>query len=587
MNEEKTIAYFSMEIGLDPEMPTYSGGLGILAGDTLRSAADLKVPMIAVTLLYRKGYFYQRLDDAGRQREEPVHWIIEDYLEEMSQRASVVIEGRTVQIRPWRYEIEGIGGFKVPVYFLDVSLPENSEWDRTLTDFLYGGDQHYRLCQEVILGIGGVRALRSLGYMRIERFHMNEGHASLLTLELLNEEAKKDGRTSIAGSDIEAVKEKCVFTTHTPVPAGHDQFPLPLVRDVLRPWEGLLDTKDRRSMDLERRVLRFPGEFHDAANLGRADNALNMTYLALNLSHYVNGVAKKHGDISRLMFAEYTIDAITNGVHAATWTAGAFQKLYDRQIPGWRQDNFNLRYALSIPKQEVWNAHAEIKKELIDYINRETNIGMGEDVLTIGYARRAAAYKRADLLFTDIERLKSISSKAGPFQVVYAGKAHPQDQDGKEVIKRIFQAKEALRDDVRIAYMENYDMELGRMTTSGVDVWLNTPQPPLEASGTSGMKAALNGVPSLSVLDGWWIEGCIEGVTGWSIGEDPRSRQGEHDASMDAASLYDKLEKTIIPLFYRDRARFIDVMLHCIALNGSFFNTNRMLQQYVLNAYFL
>jgi starch phosphorylase len=296
----------------------------------------------------------------------------------------------------------------------------------------------------------------------------------------------------------------------------------------------------------------------------------------------VNGVAKKHGEVSRLMFAEYAIDAITNGVHAATWTAGPFQKLFDRTIPGWRQDSFSLRYALSIPKQEIWNAHTETKKQLIEYVNRETNIGMGADVLTIGYARRAATYKRADLLFTDIGRLKSISSKAGPFQVIYAGKAHPHDQGGKEVIKRIFQAREALKKNIKIAYLENYDMEVGRMMTSGVDVWLNTPQPPLEASGTSGMKAALNGVPSLSVLDGWWIEGCIEGETGWSIGE-----KGSADASKDAASLYSKLEEIVVPMFYRERDRFIDVMLHCIALNGSFFNTHRMVQQYVLNAYFL
>jgi starch phosphorylase len=568
-----------MEIGLEPGMPTYSGGLGILAGDTIRSAADLKVPMIAVTLLYRKGYFYQRLDGTGWQREEPVQWIIEDCLEEMPQRASVVIEGRTVQIRPWRYEVEGVGGFKVPVYFLDVNLPENSEWDRTLTDFLYGGDQHYRLCQEVILGIGGVRILQALGYDRIERFHMNEGHASLLTLELLDEEAKKANRRSFGRDDIEAIRAKCVFTTHTPVPAGHDQFPIDLMRRVLGERDDFLDMKDVFCTDLVAHILRQ--RVFDPKEVIRGENKLNMTYLALNLSHYVNGVAKKHGEVSKLMFAEYTIDAITNGVHAATWTAGPFQDLYDRHIPGWRQDNFSLRYALSIPKQEIWNAHMETKKKLIEYVNRETNIGMGADVFTIGFARRAATYKRADLLFTDIERLKSISSKAAPFQVIYAGKAHPQDQGGKEVIKRIFQAKEELKNKVRIAYIENYDMELGKMMTSGVDVWMNTPQPPLEASGTSGMKAALNGVPSLSILDGWWIEGCIEGVTGWSIGE-----KGSSDWSKDAASLYSKLEQTIIPIFYHERDRFMDVMLHCIALNGSFFNTHRMVQQYVLNAYF-
>ena len=286
------------------------------------------------------------------------------------------------------------------------------------------------------------------------------------------------------------------------------------------------------------------------------------------------------------MFAHYNIDAITNGVHAVTWTSGPFQDLYDHYIPGWRQDNFSLRYALSIPRPEVWKAHTLAKKALIQYVNRETNIGMDADVLTLGFARRAATYKRADLLFTDMERLKSILGKAGPFQVIYAGKAHPQDQDGKELIKRIFQIKESLKKDMKVAYLENYDLEVAKMVTSGVDLWLNTPQPPLEASGTSGMKAALNGVPSLSVLDGWWIEGCIEGVTGWSIGENERGTEEAGNRSKDASSLYDKLEQVIIPLFYHNRDRFIDVMLHSIALNGSFFNTHRMIQQYVLKAYF-
>jgi starch phosphorylase len=563
MNNHRVIAYFSMEIGLEASIPTYSGGLGVLAGDTIRAAADLKVPMVAVTLLHRKGYFYQRLDANGWQREEPVEWVVEDFLEEMPQRTSVTLEGRTVQLRSWRYEVSGIGGFKVPVYFLDTDLPENSEWDRTLTHFLYGGDQYYRLCQEVILGIGGVRMLRALGYKNIERFHMNEGHASLLTLELLDEETKKAGRKSITQEDIEAVRAKCVFTTHTPVPAGHDKFPLKLVDQVL----------GRR-------------EVFDMKEIFCCDNLLNMTYLALNLSHYINGVAKKHAEVSKLMFAGYTIDAITNGVHIATWAAKPFQELYDRYIPGWRQDNFSLRYALSIPKGEIWEAHTRAKKRLIFYVNRETNIGMDVDVLTIGFARRATLYKRGDLLFQDIERLKTISSKTGLFQVIYAGKAHPQDQGGKELIRRIFQAKEALQRNVKVVYLENYDIQLGKMLTSGVDLWLNTPQPPLEASGTSGMKAAINGVPSLSVLDGWWIEGHIEGITGWSIGENGRGMDESSDRSQDAAALYDKLERVIIPLFYHDRDRFLDVMRHSIALNGSFFNTHRMIQEYVLKAYF-
>ena len=560
---EKLIAYFSMEIALEAGIPTYSGGLGVLAGDTIRSAADLKVPMVAVTLLHRKGYFYQRLDSSGWQREEPVNWNVKDILEEMPPQTAVTLEGRTIHLRSWRYEVRGEGGFRVPVYFLDTDLPENSEWDRALTHFLYGGDQHYRLCQEVILGIGGVKMLRALGYENIKRFHMNEGHAGLLVLELLDEEARKAGRESITHADVEAVKKKCVFTTHTPVPAGQDKFPMDLVQSVL----------GRR-------------EVYDMKEVFCCEGLLNMTYLGFNLSHYINGVTKKHGEISRLMFGHYLIDSITNGVHAATWAAESFQKLYDRYIPDWRVDHASLRYALSIPKQDVREAHTQAKKRLLEYINRETKVEMDLDVLTLGFARRAATYKRGDLLFTDIERLKSISSKAGLFQVIYAGKAHPQDQGGKELIQRIFQLKESLKKDIKIAYLENYDLELGKMITSGVDVWLNTPEPPLEASGTSGMKAALNGVPSLSILDGWWIEGCIEGVTGWSIGENGRGIAESDNRSKDASSLYDKLEQAVIPLFYHDRDRFIDVMLHSVALNGSFFNTHRMVQQYVLKAYF-
>jgi starch phosphorylase len=566
-SDDKPIAYFSMEIALEAGMPTYSGGLGILAGDTIRAAADLKIPLIGVSLLHRKGYFFQNLDASGWQTEEPVDWVVGDFLTEMPQRATVVIEERAVQLRSWKYEVHGCGDFSLPVFFLDADLAENSQWDRTLTDFLYGGDQRYRLAQEVILGIGGVRMLRALGYQlghqNISRFHMNEGHAGLLALELLDEEAKRGGRDVIAASDVEAVRKRCIFTTHTPVGAGHDQFPMDLVQQVL----------GRR-------------EVYEMKDVFCCGDLLNMTYLALNLSHYVNGVAKRHGEVSRLMFAGYHIDAITNGVHAATWTSAAFSKLFDRYIMGWKHDNFSLRYALGIPPEEIWQAHTEAKKSLLRYVNRETNAGMDVDFLTFGFARRAATYKRGDLLFSDLNRLKNIASTVGAFQVIYAGKAHPQDQAGKEQIKRIFQAIQSLKGAIKVVYVENYDLELAKQLTAGVDVWLNTPQPPLEASGTSGMKAALNGVPSLSVLDGWWIEGAIEGVTGWSIGPNERATGAVQDHSKDAQSLYEKLEQVIIPLFYQDRRGFVEVMRHAIALNGSFFNTHRMLQQYVLKAYF-
>lgn len=552
---ERRIAYFSMEIGIHPKIRTYSGGLGILAGDTIRSCADVGVPLIAVTLLYRKGYFYQKLDVEGNQRELPNDWNPRQFLRLLRKRVTVSIESRTVFIQAWQYIVRGVGGYSVPVIFLDTDIAENSEYDRSLTYYLYGGDQRYRLSQEIILGIGGVRMLKELGYHRLSRYHMNEGHASLLTLELLQQRKRNDE----AVWDEDGVRRMCVFTTHTPVPAGHDQFSYELVREVLGefiPFEVL---------------KQFGGE----------DN-LNMTLLALNLSHYMNGVAKKHGKVSQEMFPGYHIDSITNGIHAATWVSAGFERLYDKYIPGWKKDPFSLRYALSIPKDEIWGAHQEAKRIIIDYANEKANVAMDYDTLTIGFARRATAYKRADLVFFDVNRLVQIAQSVGNLQFIFSGKAHPNDWPGKELIKKIFAASGQLREHVKIVYLENYDMELAKMIICGVDLWLNTPRKPREASGTSGMKAALNGVPSLSILDGWWIEGCIEGLTGWSIGS---ALDTESIDERDAHSLYERLESIIIPTFYQDRHKWIDIMRHAIAMNASFFNTHRMVQQYVLNAY--
>ena len=577
---QQKIAYFSMEIALESAMPTYSGGLGVLAGDTLRSAADMRVPIVAVSLLHRAGHFSQKLDDSGAQVELPVDWRVSDFLTEMPVRAMIQIEGRRVNLRCWKYQVEGVTGYSVPVYFLDTDLPENSEADRKLTSVLYGGDAQYRLCQEIVLGMAGVRVLRALGYDTLERFHMNEGHASLLTLELLLESAHKAGRDRIDASDLAAVRQKCVFTTHTPVPAGHDQFPLPALASALGFREDLSDICDAQI------AVRVFGR-HESRLEPKAQSSpqamLNMTYLGLNMSRYVNGVAKKHGQVSRLMFAGYHIDAITNGVHAATWASPAFQALYDKHIPDWRQDNFSLRHAESIPRPEVWDAHMFAKTELIDRVNKNTDAGMEGDILTIGFARRVTAYKRADLILSDPERLKKIAGEFGGLQLIYAGKAHPSDGEGKRLICRICEMREILKGQIAIAFLPNYDIELAKLITSGVDLWLNTPQPPLEASGTSGMKAALNGVPSLSVLDGWWLEGLVEGVTGWAIGNENHIE--EAGRSSDAASLYEKLEQTIIPMFCHDRERFIEVMRHAIAINGSHFNTQRMLQQYISSAY--
>ena len=568
-SQSNVIAYFSMEIALEPAMPTYSGGLGVLAGDTIRSAADLKLPMVAVTLIHRQGYFAQKLDANGWQTEASVTWDVARFCRELPPRVQVGIEGRTIHVRAWQYMVKGVSGHEVPVILLDTDLPENSEWDRALTDHLYGGDSHYRLCQEVILGIGGVRMLRALGYQDVSRFHMNEGHAALLGLELLDERARWFHRDRFNHEDVQAIQRQCVFTTHTPVPAGHDKFPLDHVRRVL----GRDDTFDMHE------VFCCAGE-------------LNMTYLALNLSHYVNGVAKKHGEVSQQMlqpkdgFHHYQIDHITNGVHLATWASPSFAGLFDRHVPGWREDNASLRAALNIPKEEVWQAHQAAKTRAIEEVNRRANANFDLETFTIGFARRAATYKRAELLLTEPSRLREIASRAGRLQIIYGGKAHPSDEAGKRVIQQIIQARDSLGPDVRLVYLENYDWELGGLLTAGVDVWLNTPLPPMEASGTSGMKAALNGVPSLSVLDGWWNEGCIEGVTGWAIDGVAQGKETENRTPQDAQSLYQKLGQIVLPAFYQYRDDWLRVMRHAIALNASHFNTQRMVQEYVVKAYF-
>ncbi len=558
--DSHTIAYFSMEVGLEPAMPTYSGGLGVLAGDTLRAGADLAIPIVGVTLLHRKGYFLQHLDAGGNQSESPSDWNPEEFLEPLEPRVAVIIQGKEVHIRAWRGVVVGVTGHTVPVYFLDTNLPENSPWDQTLTNHLYGGDERYRLCQEVLLGTGGVMILKALGYENVTTYHMNEGHSALLTLALLQERTSTHGLPRVKETDINAVREKCVFTTHTPVPAGHDQFSFELVESVL----GQERTNFLRSAQC------------------CLDNTLNMTYLALFFSRYVNGVSHRHEEISQNMFPNYPINSVTNGVHALTWTSEPFQRLYDRHIEEWRRDNLYLRYAVSIPLEEIIEAHTEAKRELLREVERRVTIRLDPKAMTIGFARRATAYKRADLLFSDLDRLRSMARQVGPLQIIYGGKAHPRDESGKALIRRIFELSTALSNAVRVVYLEDYDMALAKYICSGVDLWLNTPLKPQEASGTSGMKAALNGVPSLSVLDGWWIEGHVEGVTGWSIGD---SWEAESNPSSEIASLYNKLESVVLPMFHQRPRAYAEVMRSAIALNGSFFNTQRMMSQYLNNAY--
>ncbi len=557
-NDSRTpVAYFSMEIAIEPEMNTYSGGLGVLAGDTLRAAADLSIPLVAVTLAHRRGYFRQMLSPDGTQTEVEQPWPVDAYTEEEAPRVVVELEGRSVYVRALCHPIVGVTGHVVPVYLLDTDLEENDARDRTLTDRLYGGDTDYRLRQEAILGLGGARLLLALG-LDPAVYHMNEGHAALLTVALVGRILA--GRTfpQAAETEFDRVREQCVFTTHTPVPAGHDRF----------------------SMDQARRILGY----ETVAMLERAgcchEGMLNLTYVALRFSRFVNGVAMQHGIVSREMFPDYAIDAITNGVHSGTWTSAPFLDVFDRHLPRWRRDNVTLRYAIDIPETEIIAAHHAAKQLLVDAVLDRSGEQLSAEVFTIGFARRAATYKRMDLLFTDADRLIAMAKKYGGLQVLYAGKAHPADEPGKAKIKRVIELSHQLSEGLlKIVYLENYEWKLGGLLTSGVDLWLNTPKRPYEASGTSGMKAALNGVPSLSILDGWWIEGWIEGVTGWAI-------EDREDEMEEALSLYEQLEEVILPMFHKQPELWRRVMRSAIALNGSFFNTQRMVEQYALNAYF-
>lgn len=570
-DQNRLIAYFSMEIGLEPHIPTYSGGLGVLAGDTLRAAADMGLPYAGVTLLYRDGYFTQRLVN-GQQVEDPTAWKPAEVLQEMPQRGYVPIEGRQVHVRAYRLMLRGVTGRYVPVYYLDTDVPENNEDDRKITRALYTGNSDWRIKQEAVLGIGGRRMLRAFTH-DVACFHMNEGHAIFLTVELLSEHLARFDKNVIDEDAIRQARRQCVFTTHTPIEAGHDRFPIDRVQAIIG----------------DHPVFHRPDLF------GK-DNVLNTTVLALNLSRFANGVARKHGEVSRSMFPHHKIDSITNGVHAASWAARPMARLFDQYVPAWRTVNSDLRLARAIPSDELWAAHQEAKVELIDAVEAHTGETFDAETFTICFARRATAYKRAAMLVSDPERLRRIARSAGGIQIVYAGKAHPHDGIGKGIIKQINDTIATIGDGIRIVFLPNYDIGLARKLVAGSDVWLNTPEPPMEASGTSGMKAALNGVPSLSTMDGWWIEGCVEGVTGWGIGKVPQVESSLVGQKLgvgasaelyhrDAEEMYDKLEHAVLPAYYDSRSDWTEIMKSAISVNGSYFTTERMLRDYLMKAY--
>ncbi len=554
----RSIAYFSMEIGLRSEIPTYSGGLGVLAGDTLRSAADLELPLVGVTLVCRQGYFQQSLSPSGRQSEAPDPWDPRLWCTPLRAKICVPMEGRDVWVQAWLHTLEGGTGFLVPVLLLDTDLEENEAQDRSITDHLYGGDETYRLRQEIVLGIGGVRMLRALGF-EIHTYHMNEGHSALLALELLWE-SPRTARNHLSADltyDFARVRDLCLFTTHTPVESGHDQFGYDLVERLLGDWADLS-------------VVRpLAGE-----------ERLNMTQLALSLSGYVNGVAKSHAEISRRLYPGYRVHAVTNGIHPLTWAAPGIQHLFDRHLPNWRHEPELLVRADQIPDEELWQAHREAKLALIERVRQLAGLSLDPELPIVGFARRITAYKRPDLLFHDPQRLWEIAGRT-PFQLVMAGKAHPRDEPAKGLLQSLFAICNDAGEHCRWAFLPNYDMALALLLVSGSDLWLNTPKRPLEASGTSGMKAALNGVPNLSILDGWWVEGCIDGVTGWAIGTPETPDLDEKDAD----SLYRRLGGEVLPLYRDDHPGWIRVMKGAISKNAYYFNSLRMMRRYATEAY--
>ena len=549
--EGAKIAYFSMEIAMDSDIPTYSGGLGVLAGDAIRSSSDLRLPVVAVTLVSKKGYLKQKLTLDGWQQEYPEEWDPSKFMKLLPETVTIKIKGRDVKIGVWVYEQESLTGGTIPVLFLTTDVEGNAQEDREITDFLYGGDEKYRLKQEIVLGVGGVRILEALK-INVKKYHMNEGHSSLLTLELLKNN----------NWNVDKVKNSCVFTTHTPVAAAFDRFSYDLISEVLETEVPLEILK------------KFGGQ-----------DKLNMTLLALNLSKYTNGVTEAHMEYSRKLFPGYHIQEITNGVHSYTWTCPQFRKLFDKYIPRWANEPELLVRVDTIPDEDLWEAHLRAKQNLLDLVETSSGLKMDIDVLTLGFARRATEYKRATMIFSNLEKLKEVKSN-GRIQLIFAGKAHPRDELGKSLIKEVYKNIERLKGEIDIVYLENYNMEMARKLTSGVDVWLNTPLPPMEASGTSGMKAAHNGVINFSVLDGWWIEGCVEGLTGWAIGPSPDQLLNEEETrKKEISDLYNKLEYVIIPKFYNERDNWVDMMKNSIGKIAYYFNTHRMMRKYATDAY--
>jgi starch phosphorylase len=533
-----SIAYLSAEIGLSSDFRTYSGGLGVLSGDHMKAAADAGLDVVGVTLLYREGFARQQLDAHGVQTEVNPEYDVSTHTEDTGVEIQLPLDGDVLHCRIHRTVVRGGGGTEVDVFFLDTSHPKNSERHARLAARLYGGDDAVRIRQEYLLGVGGIRALRAMGRWPLAGIHLNEGHCAFATLEMLRQ-----------GWTREQLRRRCLFTTHTPIPVAHEKWPYDEATAVL----GDVLPADIRSLAGQER--------------------LSMSHLAVALSGTVNAVSVINARVAAEMFPGTRIDPITNGVHHLTWTAPAMAELYDAYLSGWREDPGKLSGAESLPEAELYAARGGARAALRSLVRDRTGVDLNPDVLTIGFARRFTAYKRADLVFRNLDRLSGIAG--GEVQFVFAGKAHPRDEAGKELIRSVFDAAAALRDRVTVVFVPDYSMAIGAAMTAGVDVWLNNPVRPLEASGTSGMKAAMNGAPNCSILDGWWPEACKHGVNGWSFGTDGAGR----DDDADADALYRVIENDVLPAWHQRGERWANLMRASIAVSARF-TAARMVADY-------
>jgi len=539
------VGYFTAEIGLWSELHTYSGGLGVLAGDHVKSAADANIPFVGVTLLYRKGYGRQHLDKDGIQTETYRDLDPAQHLQDTGMDISLPLDGGELWAKVWRADITGVSGHEVHVYFLDTFHPKNTERHLDLGLTLYGGDDWVRIRQEYLLGVGGLRLIDKLG-LDVDGLHLNEGHCTFALLEMLNR-----------GWTREQLAKRVLFTTHTPVPAGHDRFEWEAVEEVL----GDLLPSDAKQLVID-------------AGDPEEGRRISMSHLAVALSGPVNAVSNLNAWVASSMFADHHIAPITNGVHHLTWTSPMMGELFDEQLPGWREDPTKLAHAGKIPTEELAEARTVARKVLRELVQTSTGVRLDKNRLTIGFARRFATYKRANLVFSDLERLREIG--AGKIQFVFSGKAHPRDEGGKALIKSIFDSAKDLENEIPVAFLEDYSMATGLAMTGGVDIWLNNPIRPMEASGTSGMKAAMNGVPNCSILDGWWPEGCEHGVNGWAIG----GADDERDDVRDAKNVLDVIENEVLPAWEEGDEKWCEIMRASIATSARFTGA-RMISDYL------